>query len=100
MDYEEHNDERNEFIFKGKKGANLTVTKKQLLLENSKEILLIPLESVSGFFCEKRGKYYRVRISARCDLDLVSLRYIRCLITLSLEETKKLIKILQSIRAW
>lgn len=92
-------EETNEFIFTGKYGERLTVTKNQLLLESKKEILLISQRSVPGFFCEKYGKYYRIRISARCDSDLVSLRSGRCLITLRLDETVKLMRTLKSLRA-
>lgn len=92
-------EETNEFIFTGKYGERLTVTKSQLLLESATEILLLSLRSIPGFFCEKHGKYYRVRISARCDSDLATLRSGRCLITLRLEETAKLMGILKSLRA-
>ncbi len=86
------------YVFVGKKGERLTITQSQLVLETAKEILLINLRSIASFFCEKRGKFYKIRISSRSDADFVDVKSARSLLLLKAEDTRKLMFILKSIK--
>lgn len=96
--YETEQVEIKEQVFVGKKGERLTVTRSLLILESAKELALIDLGSIAGFFCEKRGKYYKVRISSQSDDDPTHIKGSGYLLILKAEDTKKLFAVLKAFR--
>lgn len=90
--------EQKEYVFAGKRGERLTISPSQLLFETKREILLINLRSIPSFFCEKSGRYYKIRISSRSDSDITNLKSMRSLMLLKAEDTKKLLAVLKIYR--
>lgn len=88
----------NELYFVGKKGKRVTIIDSQIVIESTKDILLINLKSIAGFYCEKHGKFFKIRISSRSDADFSDVTASRGLISLSAEDTQKFLQIIKSKR--
>lgn len=85
-----------EEVFIGKKRTSIIIDCNTIMLRSSKEIIIVPLRSVAGLFCEKKGKYYLVRVSSQCDTDESSLNLQKRAIYLSADDTSKLINIFKN----
>ncbi len=96
--YETETTEPNEHVFIGKRGERLTITESQLVLETAKRVLIINLKLIVSFICEKHGKYFKIHICSRRDVDFADVKVARNLLLLKAEDTEKLTKILKSIR--
>lgn len=88
----EREPERPTFI--GKRGEGLTVTNSYLVLERAKGTFLINLDSV-GLIFKKSGRYFKVYLSSRKDVDVLDWKTASYLLHLKAEDTKKLIEILK-----
>ncbi len=86
-----------EQVFNGEKGVKMIVTRTQLLLETPKSFLVISLGSIAAIHLEKKKSFYRVRISARCDVDSDYMKENETLITLSADDAKRFIAVLKTV---
>ena len=89
--------EMREQVFNGEKGVKMIVTRSQLFLETPKSFLVIGFGSIAAIHLEKKRSGYRVRVSARCDVDSSYMKENQVLITLSADDAKRFIAVLKTV---